>query len=225
MSDQIFIDTNSVLHSRDYRQLPEWVCYDHVITKTMKDGRVLVLMKNVTPVDPLWLGSIAMESNLLKIGKTLDMPRPNYDAEQDVINCFVTTKYGDRNWMINPVKVRMSDALWKNPETCANQTDDCYRWFARSLLEGKVIDKLRPLYKVLDDDVAIITKRKADHKVISLVSALSSAKIDSLSSLRKHWKNIDSKFLLNEVMSWINHDSRKEAKQLWISTVQEQTLL
>jgi hypothetical protein len=61
ITEQLFIDTNSVLHSRDYRQLPEWVCYDHIVRKTTKHGRVVAVMKNVTPIDPRWLGN-----NILK---------------------------------------------------------------------------------------------------------------------------------------------------------------
>jgi hypothetical protein len=221
----MFIDTNSVLHSRDFRQLPEWVCYDHIIRKTMRDGRVITIMKNITPVDPVWLGSVAIDSNLLKLGKPLDMPSPRYNVEHDAINCFVTTKYGDHDWIINPIQIEMSNALQRNPNTSVIQTDDSYRWFARSLLEGLVIETLRPLQKMLNDELAIITRRKACSKVMLLVSALSSAKVDTLSSLRKYWKEVNPQFLFNEVMSWIKHDHGKDAKQRWIATVKEQIKL
>ena len=115
----------------------------------------------------------------------------------------------------------MSDALHRSPNTHTIQADDCYRWFARSLLEGKVIGALRPLQQMLNDDPVILTRRKASSKVMLLVSALSSAGVDRLVSLKRYWKEVNSKFLFEEVKHWIRHEHQVQAKKLWIETVKQ----
>lgn len=220
MTEPLFMDQNSVLYSKDSRKLPEWVCYDSCERKATKDGSTITVMKNVTPVDPEWLGSLADGSNLLSMGAPLDTPLPAYNKERGAVMCSVTTKFGDQGWLIPPCQCVMYDAV-NSPGShgSAFLADDSFRWFARFLLEGKVLDELKELPSMLNDDPAIISRRKPVQKVALLVSSLASAGIDSGAALRQHWAERDSKFLFKLMKSWTKKDRAGDVKSLWVQAV------
>lgn len=70
----LFLDRNSTMFSRDFRQLAQWVCYDSVIRKSAKDGTPVRVMKNITPIDPSWLGELSKGTKLLAFGAPLLSP-------------------------------------------------------------------------------------------------------------------------------------------------------
>ena len=111
ISQPLFIDQKFVLFKRDFRHLPEWVCYDSVVRKATKDGSTISTMRNVTPIDSSWLGKIAQGSQLLFLGDLQNTPIPVYDSQNDRILCSVTTKYGDRGWLLSSNQVDMKVAL------------------------------------------------------------------------------------------------------------------
>jgi ATP-dependent RNA helicase DHX37/DHR1 len=97
--------------------------------------------------------------------------------------------------------------------------DDSFRWFARFLLEGKVFPELKEIQKIYTDSPTIITKKTPVAKVSMLVSALSSAGVDSASALSKHWAEKDDKFLFKCLKSWIKRENHSEGKKIWIEMV------
>ena len=208
-----------MLYSRDPRQLPEWICYDSIVRKTTRDGSTISTMKNVTPVDPRWLGALSIGCKLLKLGDTLEIPPPQYDSERDCILCSVVTKFGDHGWLLPPIQVSMFEALQRGSKNL--MPDDPYRWFARSLLEGKIFEELRPLKSYLNDDPSIITRKKPSAKVGLLVSSLSQKNIACAENLLEYWAVSDSKFLFKDLKSWVKKENVSDAKSLWIKTVTE----
>ena len=222
--EPLLMDQNSVVFSRDFRQLPQWVCYDSVVKKTAKDGTSLSVMKRVTPIDPSWIGALANGSRLLSLGGPLPIPSPHYDEEKDAVMCSVVTKFGSHGWELPPVKREMFGAL-RSPELKYKggqfTAEDSFRWFARFLLEGKVISELRGLKAMLNDPPGIITRRSPLAKVGLLVSELSDAGIDSATALRKHWADSDNKFLFKCIKSWVKSQYHSEAKKLWIAAVKK----
>lgn len=223
VKEPLFMDRNSVLYTRDSRQLPSWVCYDSIVRKTLKDGTPIATMKNITPVDSSWLGTVSKGSRLLSLGAPLSMPRPFYDKDRDEIMCHVETKFGNHGWEIPPVKVGMYDTLQK-PEArnCVHfRTDDSFRYFARFLLEGKVLPELQDLPQFLNDSPAVITGKNPVGRVALFVSALSKAGIDSANALQKHWATVDDKFLFKYLKSWVKKDYESQARKLWINAVKE----
>ena len=96
---------------------------------------------------------------------------------------------------------------------------DSFRWFARCLMEGKVLPELSGLQPMLNDEPAMITRRKPVKKVTLMVSALSDAGVDSAAALCKHWAEKDDKFLFRALKPWVKKDCTDDAKQLWISAV------
>ena len=219
----LFIDRDSFVYTRDYRQLPRWICYHSIIRKTAKDGTPFYIMKNVTPIDPTWLGEISKETQTVKFGAPCSSPPPTYDTEQDKMIFSVTTKFGGRRWEIPPTKVGMSGALKfsKRKENHEFLRDDSYRWFARFLLEGKIISEFGDLQKFMNDSPSLITQKIPSSKVNTLVSELSRAGVLSASSLREHWAEENDKFLFRQVKHWIKYEYRSQAKTIWIEGVRQ----
>merc|ERR1719237_260173 len=94
INDPLFIHKESVLYSKDYHQLPEWICYSTIVRKLRANGTTISIMKNITPVNTSILGLIAESSRLIHFGRILDSPIPQYDYHHDAITCHVLTKFG-----------------------------------------------------------------------------------------------------------------------------------
>ena len=231
IKEPLFIDTNSVIFSRDSRQLPKWICYESLIRKTLKDGITsIAIMKKITPIDPSWLGRLAEGSRLLTIGEPLVSPLPTYDQHNDKVLCSVQTKFGCYGWEISPVQRDMFKTL-ELPSSVKNTVympDDSFRWFARFLLEGKVFHDLKGLAEMYNDLPSIITRRLnlasgSSHshvsKVTLLVLELSQAGIDNAAALQKHWAEKNSNFLFNAIKRWVKSDFVAKFQTLWVKCV------
>lgn len=221
LKEPLFIDNSSTVHSKR----PEWVCYDSIVRKTKKDGTTVATMQRVTPIDPDWLASLCHGSNLMTLGSPLATPMPRYVKEKDSIQCAVETKFGGHGWEIPPCYVGMYETIQSESksnhrkQTSAVMEDDSFRWFARFLLEGKVLSELSGLLPMLNDEPAIITRRKPTKKVLLLVSELTDAGVDSAAALQKHWAEKDDKFLFKALKPWVDKNRVEEVKQLWIAAV------
>ena len=224
IGEPLFIDKKSVIFSRDHRQLPEWICYDSIIRKTTKKGDTISMMTNCTPVNSEWLGAIANGSKLVSLGEPTAIPTPKYDKERDEIMCSVVTKYGDHGWVLTPVEVVMNQVFQHGrKQSSLIVGDDHYRWFARKLLEGTVLEELKSFKSMLNDNPVLITRRKLVSKVVLLVSSLAENDIDSLSKLIHHWSSKDKKYLYKDVKKWVKDDRLTEFKQLWKDTIKKRT--
>lgn len=227
ITQPLFLDRNSVVFTRDYRQLPQIVCYDSLMSKTVRDGTVVTVMKNITPVDSAWLGELSKGSKLLSLGAPLNSPPPSYNAEEDAVVCAVSTKFGSRGWDLPAVRRDMYGVL-HSPEGRQSSDfllEDSFRWFGRFLLEGKVIPELRDLAALFNDQPSIVTKRAPLPKVVMFVSALEEAGVDSASALRKHWAEKDDKYLFKLLKQWIKREHLSEAKTIWINAVKKNIMV
>ncbi len=221
LKEPLYIDNNSTMHA----SRPEWLCYDSILRKKKNDGTTVAIMQKVTPIDAEWLAELCHGSNLLTIGSPLTTPIPRYIKEEDAIQCAVETKFGSHGWEVPPLFVDMYDMVKKDgqskqtKQSSAVMPDDSFRWFARYLFEGKVLSELSGLTTMLNDEPAIITRRRPSKKVTLLVSALSQSGIDSMAALQKHWTEKNNKFLFKELKPWIKKDCVEEAKKIWIAAV------
>lgn len=219
----LFLDRNSTVFSRDFRLLPQMVCFDSLLKKTTKDGTTVTVMKNITPVDPAWLGELSKGSRMLSLGGPLPSPPPSYDEQNDAVVCPISTKFGSRGWELPPIRSEMYGALRtvEGKQSADFLMDDNFRWFGRFLLEGKIVPELKNLSELLNDNPCIITRRTPMPKVSILVSALSEAGIDSLSALRKHWAEDDDKYLFKLLKNWVKRENHSKAKAIWIDAVKQ----
>lgn len=226
LKEPLYIDTNSVLFSKDSRKLPEWVCFDSLIRKKTKDGfTTITTMRGVTSIDESWLSNIAEGSQLLSLGEPILSPSPSYNATLDAVMCSVLTKYGDHGWAIHPpVQFPFHKACNSHPTNKNVTSYDAYRWFARFLLEGKIIKELKCLSSLLNEDPTVFTKKKPLSKVASFLSCLSDNNIDSEAALIRHWSEKDQKFLYKQLKSWIKKEQTAKAKKIWIDVVKGKTL-
>jgi hypothetical protein len=219
--EPLLIERNSVLFTNNFRQLPKWVCYEHLLRKTLKSGDSVAVMKNVTPIEPAWLGIIGKGSRLLSIGAPIAIPPPKYDKGADAIRCSVETRFGVHRWEIPSIRESMSVVLSSKDgrnNSCFSP-DDTYRWFARFLLEGKIIDGLKGFDSFLNESPSLLTQKSMSKKAILLVSALSDKDIDGAHDLLHHWSNVDDKFLFKYLKGWVREEQAEDAKAMWIAAV------
>jgi ATP-dependent RNA helicase DHX37/DHR1 len=220
LKEPLFMDQRSAVYTRDFRRLPQWICFDTLVRKTANDGTPFVRIKNITPIDARWLGMLSKGSRLLSTGEPLVSPPPTYDPEKDAVLCCVQTKYGSKGWEIPAIQVPLYDVLQKFPSNKAFQADDSFRYFARFLLEGKAISEFKVLKDCWNDDPSIITRKAPIRKVGLLVAALSSAGVDSASALRQYWAETDRKFLFQMVsQSWTKSEHSVQVKNVWMEAV------
>ena len=223
LKEPLFINNNSTMHSKR----PEWVCYDSIVRKKKNDGTTIAIMQKVTPIDPEWLAALCHGSNLITLGSPLATPLPRYIKEKDSIQCAVETKFSNHGWEIPPLYVDMFDIMQKKSlsknkkQSSAVIQNDSFRWFARYLLEGKVISELAGLLPMLNEEPSIITRRKPLKKVTLIVSALSHAGVDSAAALQKHWAEKDDKFLFKALKPLVSQGCVEDAKKIWIAAVRK----
>lgn len=221
--EPLFIDCRSSLFSRDWRSLPELLCYGSLTRKTFSDSSTFFVMTNVTSLDPSSLGRVAQGSPLLFLGRPLDLPPPYFDKESDAVMCYVEAKYGFHGWSLPPMRKKLgslTDASMMRRSSKFMQGDS-YRYFARFLLEGKVLKAMRNLPQLLNDPPAIITQKRPVNKVSLIVSDLRDAQIDNAVALRKYWAEIDRKFLFKYLKHWAIPESVEQLKQIWVKAVAE----
>jgi len=133
------IHTDSMLS----KELPNYVAYKEIIQDSNKANLVTVMA-----IQPEWifnLGGELVNYSFEKLNLNLE---PLYSNKDDIIYCFLNMKYGYKSWEINNVKVEMTET---------NSNNVIYRWFARLLLEGKIIDGFKAYTKFLDPKPNVLT--------------------------------------------------------------------
>ncbi|KAJ3185761.1 ATP-dependent RNA helicase dhx37 [Gaertneriomyces sp. JEL0708] len=221
------------------RPAPEYVVYDELLGKeekiaadnsglvgTRQNAAIVVdgvevkklWMKGITIIDSTWIASIAPKS-LVKSGKIAEQPAPKWVEDQDKIMGYCSSTMGPKLWELPVQRVELPYLR-----------DRC-RWFARTLLEGKITNlmaerkwKLKTkkqqeewelehtevlplLRQYLNADPTNVTKDTTKHqqKVVDFVEALVKADVDSKAKLLSHWRSEGAKpqFLLREYLAWL----------------------
>lgn len=133
LEDPIFVHPTSAL----FKDLPEYVCYvDMVETSRM-------YMRFLCAIEPDWLPIYL--SKQCKFEKPIinesdanyEQQKPRFDPTSGVVVCHRESVFGRVMWPIRPVEVEFPIGL------------DLYKWFARFLLQGEVIDSLKKYESVL----------------------------------------------------------------------------
>ncbi|XP_045881393.1 probable ATP-dependent RNA helicase DHX37 isoform X2 [Meles meles] len=118
LDDPVFIHPSSVL----FRELPEFVVYQEIVETTK------MYMKGVSAVEVQWIPVLL--PSYCQFDKPLEEPPPTYCPEKGRVLCHRASVFYRVGWPLPAVQVDFPEGI------------DCYKHFARVLLEGQVFPKL-----------------------------------------------------------------------------------
>ncbi|TPX65100.1 hypothetical protein SpCBS45565_g05370 [Spizellomyces sp. 'palustris'] len=239
------IHPSSCLHRE--RPAPRYVIYDELIGKeekisadntgvismrananvTAPDGTSIKKhwLKGVSSIEDTWISLVAPR-HLCRMGKVMEQPEPRYDGAVDKIVGYCIPNFGPRMWDLPPREMELP------------RLEDRCKWFARSLIEGKVVlmeqkgkskrkgkrmnggqetkEVLAKLAPFVTTKTVTITKSwgKSQTKVGNLVDTMVTDGIDSKAKLISQWRQ-NRTFLLTQYLAFIPDDFHACLSQNW----------
>ncbi|XP_030316304.1 probable ATP-dependent RNA helicase DHX37 [Calypte anna] len=192
LDDPVFIHPSSVL----FKELPEFVVYQEIVETTK------LYMKGVSAVEPEWIP--ALLPPYCHFGKPLENPPPSYCPEKGRVRCHRPSVFYRVSWQLPAVEVDYPEGI------------DRYKYFARFLLEGKVIKKLSSYTRCLLSSPLIMLKTwsKLQPRTESLLQALVAENCDNRDALLAAWRK-NPKYLLTAYRQWIPEAMHDELAQKW----------
>ncbi|KAJ7419940.1 putative ATP-dependent RNA helicase DHX37 [Willisornis vidua] len=192
LEDPVFIHPSSVL----FKELPEFVVYQEIVETTK------LYMKGVSAVEPEWIP--ALLPPYCHFGKPLENPPPSYCPETGRVRCHRPSVFYRVSWQLPAVEVDYPEGI------------DRYKYFARFLLEGKVIKKLSSYSQCLLSSPLIMLKTwsKLQPRTESLLQALVAENCDNRDALLAAWKK-NPKYLLSAYRQWIPEAMHDDLAQKW----------
>ncbi|NXN21385.1 DHX37 helicase, partial [Nycticryphes semicollaris] len=192
LDDPVFIHPSSVL----FKQLPEFVVYQEIVETTK------MYMKGVSAVEPEWIP--ALLPPYCHFGKPLENPPPSYCPETGRVRCHRPSVFYRVSWQLPAVEVDYPEGI------------DRYKYFARFLLEGKVIEKLSSYSRCLLSSPLIMLKTwsKLQPRTESLLQALVAENCDNRDALLAAWKK-NPKYLLAAYSQWIPEVMHEDVAKKW----------
>ncbi|NXK54391.1 DHX37 helicase, partial [Chauna torquata] len=200
LDDPVFIHPSSVL----FKQLPDFVVYQEIVETTKLYMRLLkaVVHTCVSAVEPEWIP--ALLPPYCHFGKPLENPPPSYCPETGRIRCHRPSVFYRVSWQLPAVEVDYPEGI------------DRYKYFARFLLEGKVIEKLGSYKQCLLSSPLIMLKTwsKLQPRTESLLQALVAENCDNRDALLAAWKK-NPKYLLAAYCQWIPEVMHDDLAKKW----------
>ncbi|XP_044296662.1 probable ATP-dependent RNA helicase DHX37 [Varanus komodoensis] len=192
LDDPVFIHPSSVL----FKQLPELVVYQEIVETTK------MYMKGISVVEPEWIPLLLPP--YCHFGDPLDNPPPFYCPERGHVRCHRPSAFYRIGWQLPAVEVDYPEGIER------------YKYFAKFLLEGKVIKKLATYSRCLLSSPVTMLKSwaKLQPRTEFLLQALVSKNVDNRDALLIAWKK-DPKFLLKEYCHWIPEVTHAEVAKIW----------
>ncbi|KFV76813.1 putative ATP-dependent RNA helicase DHX37, partial [Struthio camelus australis] len=192
LDEPVFIHPSSIL----FKQLPEFVVYQEIVETTK------LYMKGVSAVEPEWIPVLLPP--YCHFGKPLENPPPSYCSETGRIRCHRPSVFYRVNWQLPAVEVDYPEGI------------DRYKYFARFLLEGKVIEKLASYSQCLLSSPLIMLKTwsKLQPRTETLLQALVAENCDNRDALLAAWKK-NPKYLLSAYCQWIPEVMHDDLAKKW----------
>ncbi|KAJ7309736.1 hypothetical protein JRQ81_007799 [Phrynocephalus forsythii] len=192
LDDPVFIHPKSVL----FKQCPEFVVYQEVVETTK------MYMKGVSEVEAEWIPLLLPP--YCHFGKPLETPPPSYCPETGRVRCHRPSVFYRVGWELPAV------------ETDYPEGAERYKYFAKFLLEGKVMKKLAAYSHCLLSSPVTMLKSwsKLQPRTESLLQALVAEKADHRDALRAAWEK-NPKYLLEEYCQWVPEATHKEVTKIW----------
>jgi len=242
----LYMHPQSALYSSDpTAQLPEYVVYDNLVQNERGDQ---VYMATLSVINPAWLANVLGPAHdsagqllcpacpLLQTSAPLASPVPFYDRSLDEIVCYVVPSFGNSKWELAPQQQPMYLCISEDNKsnekestpTGFRKAEAACRWFARSLLEGKVVlgssasgsssSDIFNTARCREPPVAITDMRPVP-RVSNLLRQLAADGIRNkltLESKIKERRELQESYLLEELTAFMHVDGRKEFKKKWL---------
>eukprot|EP00750_Incisomonas_marina_P000046 INCI1003.1.p1 GENE.INCI1003.1~~INCI1003.1.p1 ORF type:complete len:1203 (+),score=238.03 INCI1003.1:512-3610(+) len=216
----LFLHPTSFVDARarksDARGAPQFVVYQEVVRGTSRD-----YMRGVTVVEGDWLFGMAGGTVLCR-NELRESPAPQYDPKADRVRAFVIPHFGDRDWVLPMQRVAF-------PSDTEQLRRRRVMWFARLLLEGKVISQpwkaMQPMLAdspklLVTENTGVTFKGAQSKRAQDILRPMLMYEIDSLSTLGARWR-ADPKFLLAATLKWVRKGSGAErlVQEAWPAMV------
>nr|XP_020041304.1 probable ATP-dependent RNA helicase DHX37 [Castor canadensis] len=192
LDDPVFIHPSSVL----FRELPEFVVYQEIVETTK------LYMKGVSAVEVQWIP--ALLPSYCQFAAPLEEPPPAYCPDKGRVLCHRASVFYRVGWPLPPVQVDFPQGI------------DCYKHFARFLLDGQVFRKLASYKGCLLSSPSTVLKTWArlQPRTDSLLRALVAEKADCRDALLAAWKK-NPKYLLAEYCQWLPQAVHTNIEKVW----------
>ncbi|XP_036132601.1 probable ATP-dependent RNA helicase DHX37 [Molossus molossus] len=195
LDDPVFIHPSSVL----FKELPDFVVYQEIVETTK------MYMKGVSAVEVSWVPVLLPA--YCQFDQPLEEPPPAYCPEKGRVLCHRTSTFYRVGWPLPAVQVDFPGGL------------DCYKHFARFLLEGQVFPKLASHRRCLLSSPSTMLKTWArlQPRTESLLRALVAKKADCRDALLAAWRK-NPKYLLAEYCEWLPQATHADVEKAWPPT-------
>uniref|UniRef100_A0A6Q2ZP66 RNA helicase n=1 Tax=Esox lucius TaxID=8010 RepID=A0A6Q2ZP66_ESOLU len=192
LDEPVYIHPSSAL----FKTLPPFVVYQEVLETTK------MYMKGVSAVEPEWVPQIL--TRYCHFGSPLEVPSPWFCPSTGRIKCHCTSTFFRCGWQLPAVEMDYPEGL------------ECYKQFARFLLEGQVCPKLKQHSGYLLSNPTIMTKTwaKLQPRTEALLGTLVSERVDCRDLLLSAWKK-NNKFLLSAYCQWIPEAKHQDVAKSW----------
>uniref|UniRef100_A0A667H3B6 DEAH-box helicase 37 n=1 Tax=Lynx canadensis TaxID=61383 RepID=A0A667H3B6_LYNCA len=192
LDDPVFIHPSSVL----FRELPEFVVYQEIVETTK------MYMKGVSAVEVQWIP--ALLPSYCQFDKPLETPPPAYCPEKGRVQCHRASVFYRVGWPLPAVQVDFPEGV------------DCYKHFARFLLEGQVFPQLASHRGCLLSSPGTMLKTWArlQPRTESLLRALAAERASCRDALLAAWKK-NPKYLLTEYCQWLPQAMHADVEKAW----------
>ncbi|XP_025745492.1 probable ATP-dependent RNA helicase DHX37 isoform X1 [Callorhinus ursinus] len=195
LDDPVFIHPSSVL----FKELPEFVVYQEIVETTK------MYMKGVSAVEVQWIPVLL--PSYCQFDKPLEEPPPAYCPEKGRVICHRASVFYRVGWPLPAVQVDFPEGI------------DCYKHFARVLLEGQVFHKLASYRGCLLSSPSTMLKTWArlQPRTESLLRALVAEQANCREALLATWKE-NPKYLLAEYCQWLPQAMHADVEKAWPPT-------
>ena len=215
----LYLSRRCALYDRDWKSLPDYVVYESIIKRDLRDGGVVNVMMNVGKVEGGWLNMLGKDSPMLVEGAVVGGREPEWDDERGEMVCFVETKYGNGGWLLPPKKKGVREVLGGKgfKDGVGLMKGDEYKWFARRLLEGTVWAELKGWGGNLADSASNVGKGKRGLRLLEELERKECCNKEKMVELLK----ADDKWLWAELKAWCRKEEaqRKIFKGVWMKLV------
>ncbi|KAK3750958.1 hypothetical protein RRG08_009215 [Elysia crispata] len=194
LEEPVYIHPESALY-RDTQGV-EFVVYQSMLETSR------LYMRGLCCVEAHWFPELAPSYCILS--KPLEDPAPSFNQASGKVLCHQSGSFGRCNWEIPAVELEYPDSV------------DCFRWFARFLLEGEVFPNLEQFKSslVLAPSTMVKSWAKLQPKTETFLKALLAKGINTRALLAASWKQEPS-FLQREYLEWVRDSEHATVLAQW----------